>query len=46
MQALEASAYTSIRGMGLNRMWRHDDAHYQAYLKEWTAMANAQLALK
>lgn len=35
-----------VRGMGLNRMWRHDDAHYQAYLKEWTAMANAQLAMK
>lgn len=35
-----------VRGMGLNRMWRHDDAHYDIYLKEWTAIANAQLALK
>jgi AcrR family transcriptional regulator len=35
-----------VRGMGLNRMWRHDDAHYHVYLKEWTAIANAQLAPK
>ncbi len=32
-----------VRGMGLNRMWRHDDAHYQAYLKDWIAIANQQL---
>jgi len=32
-----------VRGMGLNRLWRHDDAHYQIYLKEWIAMANQQL---
>jgi hypothetical protein len=35
-----------VRGMGLNRMWRHDDAQYHVYLKEWTAIANAQLARK
>ncbi|MFC5523919.1 TetR/AcrR family transcriptional regulator [Polaromonas jejuensis] len=36
-----------VRGMGLNRMWRHDDLHYQTYIKEWIAMANQQLqALK
>ena len=33
-----------VRGMGLNRLWRHDDAHYQIYLKEWITMANQQLA--
>jgi AcrR family transcriptional regulator len=32
-----------VRGMGLNRMWRHDDAHYQLYLKDWIAIANGQL---
>lgn len=32
-----------VRGMGLNRMWRHDDQHYQAYLKDWIAIANQQL---
>ncbi|HSV46385.1 MAG TPA: hypothetical protein VLJ58_11415 [Ramlibacter sp.] len=32
-----------VRGMGLNRVWRHDDAHYQAYLKDWIAIANQQL---
>jgi hypothetical protein len=32
--------------MGLNRMWRHDDVHYQVYLKEWASIANTQLALK
>jgi AcrR family transcriptional regulator len=32
-----------VRGMGLNRMWRHDDAHYQAYLKDWVAIANKEL---
>lgn len=32
-----------VRGMGLNRLWRHDDAHYQIYLKEWIAIANQQL---
>lgn len=35
-----------VRGMGLNRMWRHDDVHYQVYLKEWASIANTQLALK
>jgi len=33
-----------VRGMGLNRLWQHDDAHYQIYLKEWITMANQQLA--
>lgn len=32
-----------VRGMGLNRMWRHDDLHYQAYLKDWIVIANQQL---
>lgn len=32
-----------VRGMGLNRLWRHDDAHYQVYLKEWITIANQQL---
>jgi AcrR family transcriptional regulator len=32
-----------VRGMGLNRIWRHDDVHYQAYLKEWIVIANQQL---
>lgn len=32
-----------VRGMGLNRMWRHDDVHYKAYLKDWIAIANVQL---
>jgi len=29
-----------VRGMGVNRMWKHDDAYYQKYLTEWTAVAN------
>lgn len=28
-----------IRGMALNRIWKHDDAYYQKYLAEWTAAA-------
>ena len=32
-----------VRGMALNRIWRHDDTHYHAYLKEWIAIANQQL---
>lgn len=35
-----------VRGMGLNRMWRHDDLHYKAYLKDWVAIANEQLQAK
>jgi AcrR family transcriptional regulator len=35
-----------VRGMGLNRLWRHDDAHYQIYIKEWIAIANQQLMIK
>jgi AcrR family transcriptional regulator len=32
-----------VRGMGLNRLWRHDDAHYQKYLKSWITIANQQI---
>ena len=35
-----------VRGMGLNRLWRHDDAHYQIYIKEWITMANQTLMAK
>ena len=34
-----------VRGMALNRVWRHDDPHYQTYLKEWIAIANQQILL-
>jgi len=32
-----------VRGMAINRLWRHDEPYYKAYLKEWTAIANAKL---
>lgn len=32
-----------VRGMAINRLWRHDEAYYKAYLKEWTRVAYAQL---
>ena len=32
-----------VRGMALNRIWRHDDAQYQTYLKEWILIANQQI---
>ncbi len=32
-----------VRGMAINRLWRHDEPYYKAYLREWTAIANAQL---
>ncbi len=32
-----------VRGMAINRLWRHDEAYYKAYLKEWTGIANAML---
>lgn len=36
-----------VRGIALNRIWRHDDTHYRAYLKEWISIVNQQLqALK
>lgn len=28
-----------VRGMAVNRLWRHDERHYQLYLKEWIAIA-------
>lgn len=31
-----------VRGMAVNRMWRHDDTHYRVYLKEWVAIASRE----
>ncbi len=28
-----------VRGMAVNRLWRHDDKNYKRYLKEWAAIA-------
>ncbi len=33
-----------VRGMALNRLWRHDDRNYHAYLKEWVAIAAREIA--
>jgi AcrR family transcriptional regulator len=33
-----------VRGMAINRLWRHDDRHYQLYLKEWIAIATREAA--
>lgn len=35
-----------IRGMGINRMWRHDDEYYQTLLKEWVKLIDEQFPLK
>lgn len=32
-----------VRGMALNRLWRHDDRNYHAYLKEWVAIAAREI---
>jgi len=29
-----------VRGMAVNRVWKHDDSYYQRYLAEWTEVAN------
>ncbi len=31
-----------VRGMGINRIWKHDDARYRALLKDWVAFVNKQ----
>lgn len=28
-----------VRGMAVNRLWRHDEKNYKRYLKEWAAIA-------
>lgn len=33
-----------VRGMAVNRIWRHDDAHYGEYLDDWLAIARRELA--
>lgn len=32
-----------VRGMAVNRLWRHDDAHYRQFLDDWLAIANREL---
>jgi len=32
-----------VRGMAVNRLWRHDDAHYREFLADWLAIANREL---
>lgn len=32
-----------VRGMAINRLWRHDDRNYQLYLKEWAAIAAREI---
>ena len=34
------------RGMGVNRMWQHDDEYYQTLLKEWVKIINDQFPRK
>lgn len=34
-----------VRGMAINRLWRHDDRNYQIYLKEWIAIASRELGV-
>ena len=35
-----------VRGMAVNRIWRHDDLHYQEYLKEWVAVTARELTAR
>lgn len=34
------------RGMGVNRIWQHDDEYYQTLLKEWVKIIDEQFPLK
>ncbi|WP_342133211.1 TetR/AcrR family transcriptional regulator [Hydrogenophaga sp. OTU3427] len=34
-----------VRGMAINSIWRHDEAHYRQYLKTWIAMASHEFQL-
>lgn len=34
------------RGMGVNRTWQHDDAYYQALVKEWIKIVKQQFPVK
>lgn len=34
------------RGMAVNRIWQHDDEHYQALLKEWVKIIDEQFPRK
>jgi len=34
-----------VRGMAVNSIWRHDEAHYRHYLKTWIAIASREFQI-